>query len=103
MLYFLYILKSVNHNRYYIGQSSNLQDLLQQHNSKKVFSTKPFSPWVIIYSEKFNSRTEAIKREHFLKSPAGWMELTSIKLSLTAGVAGSPDGTPSGESRHSDK
>ncbi|MFA6540741.1 MAG: GIY-YIG nuclease family protein [Bacteroidota bacterium] len=79
MNYFVYILKSDNFDRYYIGQTSDLQNRLNEHNSRKVFSTKPFIPWTIIHSETFTTRTEAIQREHFLKSPAGWNELLSIK------------------------
>jgi putative endonuclease len=79
MNYFVYILKSDNFERYYIGQTSNLQNRLKEHNSKKVFSTKPFSPWKIIHFETFTTRTEAIQREHFLKSHNGWIELLSIK------------------------
>ena len=110
MNYFVYILKSDNFERYYTGQTSNLQNRLKEHNSRKVFSTKPFSPWKIIHSETFTTRTEAIKREHFLKSPPGWNEVLLIKhqYNKTVGVAGSPEGpkdpsrTPLEESRHSD-
>ncbi|MFA6469103.1 MAG: GIY-YIG nuclease family protein [Bacteroidota bacterium] len=79
MKYCIYILKSLSQDRYYIGQTSNLPNRLKEHNSGKVFSTKPFRPWSIIHYETFPTRTEAIKREHFLKSPTGWNELHTIK------------------------
>ncbi|MBW7888356.1 MAG: GIY-YIG nuclease family protein [Bacteroidetes bacterium] len=78
MQYFLYILKSVSHNRYYIGQTSNLQERLKRHNRGDNKSTKPYTPWKLIYSESFHSRAEAVKRESFLKSPSGWIELQNI-------------------------
>jgi putative endonuclease len=79
MFFFVYILKSDRFNRYYIGQSENLTSRLTEHNAGKVFSTKPYRPWRILYFEAFHTRTEAIKREHFLKSPAGWATLKKIK------------------------
>ena len=79
MSYFIYVLKSLSREHYYIGQTSHLQNRLKEHNAGKVFSTKPFRPWEIIHYETFLTRTEAIKREHFLKSPAGWIELSTIK------------------------
>ena len=33
--------------------------------------TKGRGPWELIYWEEFKTRTEAIKREHFLKSGKG--------------------------------
>ncbi len=79
MEYFVYILKSTIVDRYYIGQTSDLQKRLKRHNYGEMFSTKPYRPWEMIYSERFPSRSEAMKREQFLKSPAGWHELQAIK------------------------
>ena len=79
MDYFVYILKSTVFDRYYIGQTNNLQKRLKRHNFGDVFSTKPYRPWMMIYSEQYHSRSEAMKREEFLKSPDGWSELQAIK------------------------
>ena len=79
MAYFVYILKSSVVNRYYIGQTANLEDRLYRHNNGYENSTKPYAPWKIIYSESFKSRSEAVRYEQFLKSPRGWKTLQSIK------------------------
>ncbi|NUN71040.1 MAG: GIY-YIG nuclease family protein [Bacteroidetes bacterium] len=82
MSYFVYILYSKSFDRFYIGQTSSLPERLYQHNAGKVRSTKAFIPWVIGHYERFDDRTQAIKRKSFLKSPAGWNELKALKQSI---------------------
>jgi putative endonuclease len=71
MNYFVYILYSPSFIRTYVGQTDNPENRLQYHNSGRVRSTKAYIPWVMIYSEKFISRAEAMKREKWFKSSAG--------------------------------
>ena len=68
MLYFTYILYSPSHDKYYIGSTSNLKKRVKRHNSGKSKYTKPFKPWILVYHEKFETRSEAIQREKYLKS-----------------------------------
>ena len=70
-MWFVYILNSKTFDRFYIGLTSNLENRLNSHNSKKVKSTKPFVPWKMIYFEEFETRTDARKREKYFKSSAG--------------------------------
>lgn len=87
-MYFTYILLSCDQKHWYIGSTENLQKRLYGHNSGYTFSTKPYRPWKIVYFEKFESRSEATKREMFLKSPSGYKEYLSIKDKiLNGGVA----------------
>jgi len=67
-MYYTYILKSKNHNRYYIGHTESLDDKLKIHNRGKVKSTKAFVPWKIVYTESYNTKSEAYKREMQIKS-----------------------------------
>ena len=67
-MFYTYILKSINFNRFYIGHSSDLQKRLRDHNSGLVKSTKRFLPWKIIYTEIFKSKSEAYRRELIIKS-----------------------------------
>jgi putative endonuclease len=53
--------------RYYVGSCSNPQKRLQQHNAGRTPSTKPFRPWELIYTETFNTNSEALKRELQIK------------------------------------
>jgi len=68
---FLYVLKSESFQRTYVGISLDPKKRLIEHNAGKTKSTKRFTPWEIVHTEKFNSRSAARKREIFLKSGAG--------------------------------
>ena len=71
MCFSTYVLYSVKFNKIYIGQSSNLERRLFVHNNGLSKYTKKYLPWEIIYKEKFDSRTKAMKREKELKSQKG--------------------------------
>ncbi|MDO8594835.1 MAG: GIY-YIG nuclease family protein [bacterium] len=68
--YFLYILRSELYPRHYVGISDDPEKRLQRHNKGDVRSTKAYRPWKIICTEKFKNRSEATKRESFLKRTA---------------------------------
>ncbi len=67
MTCWVYILKSINFDRYYIGSSSNPEKRLYEHNSGKTKSIKAFCPWVLVFKQQFNSRAEAVRVENKLK------------------------------------
>jgi putative endonuclease len=72
VMYYVYILKSLINKTYYIGQTKNLKVRIEQHNSaKKNGYTKRFAPYVLVYKEEFDNRTDAIKRERLIKSYKG--------------------------------
>ena len=66
-MYFLYILKSLKDLGYYIGITENIAERLKSHNAGKTKSTKSRIPFIVSYIEKFYSKTDARKREIFLK------------------------------------
>ena len=66
MPFFVYILRN-SEGRFYIGQTSDLTLRLQRHNEGKVFWTKSHSPWEIVFSTQFDTRSEAVKEERRLK------------------------------------
>ena len=68
MTYFVYILYSQKDHKLYVGCTSDLDNRIKEHNSRKVSATKNRIPLVLIYSEKLNSKAEAFDRERFLKS-----------------------------------
>ena len=52
--------------------TEDLERRLSEHNNKsKSFWTKRGSNWEVIYSEEFESRQEAMKRERWMKSGHG--------------------------------
>ncbi|HKJ79227.1 MAG TPA: GIY-YIG nuclease family protein [Prolixibacteraceae bacterium] len=69
---FAYILKSEYDGTYYYGSSKDLGARLKSHNSGKSRYTKGRRPWKLVYSEKFENRGEAAKREKFFKSIEGY-------------------------------
>ncbi|KKS10170.1 hypothetical protein A2643_01000 [Candidatus Nomurabacteria bacterium RIFCSPHIGHO2_01_FULL_39_220] len=68
MTYFVYILYSQKDHKLYVGCTSDLEQRLKEHNSRKVTATKNKIPLVVIHSEKFEDKTKAFNRERFLKS-----------------------------------
>ncbi|MBI5734198.1 MAG: GIY-YIG nuclease family protein [Candidatus Kerfeldbacteria bacterium] len=67
MKYYVYILKSPNCRRYYIGSSSDLNRRLGEHNDNLVKATKNKGPWQIIFSQKFDTQVETRRIELWLK------------------------------------
>ena len=70
-MWHVYVLKSLKNGRIYIGYTGNLEERLVEHNRGKVRSTKAHKPFEIAYKEEFTDKTEARKREIFLKSGKG--------------------------------
>ncbi len=67
-MYSTYILQSESADRLYIGQTNNLTSRIIKHNSGKIFSTKPYTPWKLIFFREFQTRVEAMAFEKKLKS-----------------------------------
>ena len=81
-MYTVYVLHSPSYNKIYIGFTSDLENRLKSHN---IFAskgwTKQFRPWVLIYTEEYTSKAEAMKREKNLKGAKGRAEIWNmIKL-----------------------
>ncbi|MCF7847092.1 MAG: GIY-YIG nuclease family protein [Candidatus Gracilibacteria bacterium] len=72
--YSVYILKSKKDDRYYIGQTNNLKERLRRHDTGQVLSTKHRRPFILLHAEVFEKRSEAMKREKYLKSLKGGSE-----------------------------
>ena len=65
MAYFVYIIYSTERNRYYIGQTENVQQRVQMHRIRKNLGA---SDWQLKHAEEFSSRSEAMKREAAIKA-----------------------------------
>ncbi len=66
-MWFTYILYSVSINKYYVGYTSDLKLRLERHNSGWGKFTKRGIPWRLVYFEKFNFKSDALKRESEIK------------------------------------
>ena len=66
MAYYVYVLKNPD-DRFYIGQTSDLNKRLERHNSGAVFPTKARGPWELAHRKEFPDRSAAICEEQLLK------------------------------------
>ena len=67
MNFFTYILYSELRDRYYIGSTENIERRLERHNQGATKSTKSGRPWKVVYNEEYQTKSEAIKRELYIK------------------------------------
>ena len=77
-MYYVYVIKSLSHKTRYIGSTDDVTKRLQEHNNGKCRYTSGRRPWKLIYEEKFKTRSEAMKREIFLKSGRGRKYLDNL-------------------------
>ncbi len=70
-MYKTYILKSEKNKKYYIGHTQNLDERFDRHNRGLVKSTKHYRPWKVVYSEVFDNKNDAYRREFEIKSYKG--------------------------------
>ena len=66
-MHVVYILRSTKTGGFYIGYTQNLKKRLKYHNLGLNRSTKNKGPWALVYKEVLSSKSEALKREKFLK------------------------------------
>ena len=78
MVYLVYALYSPKFNRIYIGQTSNLDQRLRDHNKGYSKATSFTDDWEVFYSEEHLTRSEAFKREGQLKTAKGRLYLWEI-------------------------
>ena len=78
-MFTVYVLHSPTSDKIYIGFTSDLENRLRSHN---IFASKgwtiKFRPWILIYTESFTTKTEAMKREKNLKGAKGRAEIWNM-------------------------
>ena len=83
-MYYVYILKSINFNKLYIGFTNDLRRRLAEHNNGKSNYTSKYLPWRLVYYEAYSSKKDAQKRETAFKSHGkAWGQLKNrIQFSI---------------------
>ena len=66
-MHHVYILYSDPLGKYYIGSTADVERRTAQHNNLPEGFTKSGRPWRLVYVEDFGSKTDALKREKYLK------------------------------------
>ena len=69
-MYYTYILLLKNKDLYK-GSTSNLKQRIKDHNNSKVNSTKKYLPAKLIHYEVYKLKSDAQRRERFLKTTEG--------------------------------
>jgi putative endonuclease len=75
--------KAKKHKWIYVGSTRNLESRIEDHNNKKVKSTKFYAPFELIYYEVYNTYSLARKREIELKKHGQQKEILLKRLGLT--------------------
>ncbi len=76
----VYVIRSETTGRRYVGQTGNLERRLAEHNTPghnlRKYTSKHAGPWTLVHDEAFESRSEAMRRERWMKSGAGrdWLD-----------------------------
>jgi putative endonuclease len=87
-MHYIYVLWSSKLNKRYVGSTEEVGKRFDEHNRGCNKFTKGGIPWLVIYQEKFSTKTEALKREKFLKSGQGraWLDKQLPIIRRDAGV-----------------
>ena len=69
MSYYVYMLRTLNKtNITYVGYTNNLNKRIKLHNSGKGAKFTRGRKWKLIYIEKYNTKSQAISREYYIKN-----------------------------------
>jgi len=78
LMYYVYVLRSMQDEKLYIGYSSDLKRRLKEHQTGGSKSTKGRLPFKLIYYEAHTSETDARRRERYFKTDKGKSSLKQI-------------------------
>ncbi|UCB51504.1 MAG: GIY-YIG nuclease family protein [Candidatus Zixiibacteriota bacterium] len=71
MFYYVYVLRSLRDAKFYIGYTTDLGKRFKEHQEGVVTSTKPRTPFELIFFEAYRNKYDAIRREKYLKTSKG--------------------------------
>ena len=71
MKYYSYVIYSHTSGIFYHGYFEDLEKVLEMHNSNLISPTKERGPWVLMFSESFETRLKAIRQVSFYRSVKG--------------------------------
>jgi len=65
--YAVYILFSETTEKFYTGQTENLENRIVEHNRGETSSIKAGIPWGVVWSTEVSTRSDAMKLENRIK------------------------------------
>lgn len=97
-MYYAYILFSKKSHIFYFGSANDLKIRIKQHNNGEVKSTKPYTPWKLVWYGAFSTEKEARDFEQYLKTGSGksfaYKRLVSVVLAKDFSVGRQHHGSP---------
>ena len=87
-MFCVYVLENP-HGKFYVGQTGNIEERLQDHNRTDCFEghyTRKNGPWRLVWSEEHGSRSSAVQRERQIKrmKSATWIRTHLLADRYTA-------------------
>ena len=71
-IFTVYVLFSFQNNMFYTGFTSDLVKRFHDHNVNNIDGfTRKHRPWIVLYTECFATKSEAMAREKYLKTGIG--------------------------------
>jgi putative endonuclease len=67
-MFYVYVLKSLKDGKLYFGQTNNIKARITQHFYGKVLSTKRRRPLKLVGYRTYETRSEAMRVEHKIKT-----------------------------------
>jgi putative endonuclease len=80
--HWFYVLYSQKDHKLYKGTCSEIESRFLVHTSGGVKSTKHRRPLILIYTRKFESKSEALAYERYVKTIEGGTHLRKILMDL---------------------
>lgn len=76
--HYVYIFRSVEKNFIYTGYTTDLKRRLKEHNNGEELSTKHYAPFELIHYEAYKNKSDAHRREQYLKTTKGKTTLRTM-------------------------
>ena len=76
--FFVYVLKSKLKNFLYVGYSTDYKERIKRYNNGDIQSTKSFRPYKLVFLEVYINKTDAKRRELYLKTTKGRTTLRTM-------------------------
>jgi putative endonuclease len=78
--FYVYVLRSSKTRNRYVGSCENLEEGLRWHNSGHSTATRHGVPWIMVWSEIFSTKNDAVSKERYYKTGQGRNVLDSFGL-----------------------
>lgn len=77
-MFYVYVLMSRANQRLYVGRTSDLRARLGEHLKGKTWTMARMSDLVLVFYEAFKAKSDAIRRERYLKTSKGKSSLRQV-------------------------